>query len=413
MLRSLPPKPNLRFLQLQVKGLLQAQRHANAAACPTLRLLDRFRNAGDEEILGAKVMLHEAQFALALSYGFKSWPDLRRHLQTLVEVTDHSLDAVHLGTPEEIPEYAAAGVPLATVAALHRAGENVDFIDLAAGSGWAFSFGYRYDDISPAFLAVRGRPGRDGPFEVFAFLPERLGYRYESARTQVLDELWPFVVRHVDAGTPIISERLDGGLITAYRGDGPDRAVLFDGPVGAGWVPVGELQPYAVYVLQRDGQPQPTRQIDAEALRRAVAKAAPHTWRGVPQGLAALEAYLVDVADPNKAFAETPEWFCWAAFERLTARKCCALWLRRLAERFGAPARKPLRAAADHYAAAYEQYEQYRRAVTAGEPTREDLLHRARTPARIAAILPLLTAGIEEETRGLEQLQAAADQTAD
>ncbi|MBN2562833.1 MAG: hypothetical protein JXQ75_18065 [Phycisphaerae bacterium] len=407
MTDSLPPKPNLRFLQLQAKSLLKAQRHADARACPTLRMLERFRDASEAKILGANVMLHEAQFALALHYGFRSWAHLRHHLQTLVAAEDYSLDATRLRTQDEVPEYAAAGVPLAIVAALNHAGEEIDFVDFAAASGWAFSFGYQYEDISPAFMAVRGQPGRDGPLEVFSFLPARLGHGYQLARTREIAELWPFVVRHVDCGTPIMSEHLDGGLITAYRGEDGDREVFFDGTVCPGWIAVHQLQPYAVYVLVRERDPLPQEQLAGEAVRRAAAKAARHTWEGVPQGLAALEAYCADVANPDKDFAETEEWFCWAAFERLMARKCCAVWLRRVAPMFGSPVDEQLRAAADHYATAYEQYERFRCAVAAGEPSTHNLQQRARTPERVAAIAPTLKSAIAEETVGVKALHAA------
>ena len=58
-----------------------------------------------------------------------------------------------------------------------------------------------------------------GPFEVFAFLPNRLGFGYAQAPTADQDTLWRFVNKHVDAETPIMSEHLDGGLITGYRED--------------------------------------------------------------------------------------------------------------------------------------------------------------------------------------------------
>ena len=408
---ALPPRPNLRFLQLQAKSLLKAQRFGQPDVCPILRALTRLRDAGDADILAAHISLQEAQFALARHYGFKSWADLRQHLQTLVRADDHSLDAVSLRPPAEVPEYAAAGVPLAVTAALNHAGQSLDFIDVAAGSGWAFSFGYHYDGIEPAYMAVRGRPGRDGPMEVFAFLPTQLGFDYALARTSEPDEVWSFVVEHVSRGVPIMSEHLDGGLITAYRGDGGDsgdRQIEFDGPVGAGWMPVEQLQPYAVYVLVPQREPLPVKQIAEMAVQRAARIGAPHVWDGVPQGQAALEAYLGDVANPDRDFAQCAEWFCWAAFERLLARKCAALWLRRMAELLGPPHDEPLNAAAEHYAAAYEHYEQYRATVMAGEPHAASLQQVARTPERIAVIAPLLSAGIAAEKRGLEAVQVAA-----
>jgi hypothetical protein len=157
----------------------------------------------------------------------------------------------------------------------------------------------------------------------------------------------------------------------------------------------------------RERQALPWEQILDEAIRRAIQKNGPHSWQGVSQGLAALEADCADVAAPDKLFENTGEWFCWAAFQRLTARKCAALWLKRVASMFANDVAHRLLEAAEHYAAAYEHYEGYRSTLQAGEPTTHDLVQRARTPERIATIAPILKAGIVEESRGLESLRAA------
>ena len=66
-------------------------------------------------------------------------------------------------SPVEIPEYAGPGVPLAVTAALNHAGVEIDYMEFAAATGWAFSFGYLYDGVWPAHMAVRGTPGGDVP----------------------------------------------------------------------------------------------------------------------------------------------------------------------------------------------------------------------------------------------------------
>lgn len=408
MTRSLPATPSLRYLHEEAKDLLKAQRQGDAGACLTLRLLRRFQRASDKQILSSHIALHEAQLALALDYGFESWADLRHHLQTAMPSAANSLDAVRLRCRQEIPEYAGAGVPLGVVAALNHAGTEMDFMDFTAATGWAFSFGYKYEDISPAFMAVRGDPRDDGPTEVFAFLPTRMGYGYAMARTGNVEELWPFVVKHVDAGTPIMSEHMDGGLITAYRQQGGKRQVFFDGTApGAGWLDADKLQPYAVYVLVREREPEPPEHMLAAALRRAAQKGSEHTWHGVPQGMSALKAYRADVADAGKDFAKCGDWFCWAAFERLMARKCAAVWLASLAPKFKGKVGRYLEAAASHYGRAWGHYEEYRAAAQAGEPTAQSLQQRARTPESIAVILPILDRAINEESAGLRQLENA------
>jgi hypothetical protein len=306
-----------------------------------------------------------------------------------------------------MPEYASAGLTLAVVCALNREGVDIDVMEFLAKTGWAFSFGYRHDDISQAFMAVRGDPRADGRFEVFAFLPTRLGFGYAWAPTKEPDRLWLFVQEHVDAGTPIMSEHLDGGLISGYREQDGRREVYFDGTVAPGWTDIEDLHPYAVYVLVRRADPQPWEQITADALRRALQKATASEQNGAPAGLAALRAYLADVEDPAKDFQGVGEWFCWAAFERLMARRCASVWLQRAAELVPNRARRHVRDAAACYGQAFGLYEEYRAEVAAGEPTPHALQQRARMPERIAVIAPLLAGGIEAEAAGIDCLRRA------
>jgi hypothetical protein len=406
---SLPSNPSLTQLRHQAKDVLKAQRTGDASGCRVLRNLKRFSGAADEQILSAGVMLHEAQFALALEYGFASWDRLRRHVRAEQVKGAHTLDAVIARSAEEIPEYAGAGAALGVVAALNHAGVDIDFMQFAAATGWAFSFGYAYDDFSPACMAVRGNPRADGPFEVFAFLPTRLGFDYEMAETKKPEQLWPFVRKHVDAGTPIMSEHLDGGLISGYREHNGARQIDFDGPAGAGWIDIDKLHPYAVYVLVRVREAEPAEQIARDALRRALRKASAHEHGGVPQGMAALRAYAADIADPSKDFAGCVEWFCWAAFERLMARKCCSVWLRSLKGVVPNECGRLLDEAAGLYGKAFELYEQYRAEVAGGEPTPLSLQERARTPERISVIAPILERAISTEAAGIEALGKAVE----
>ncbi len=169
------------------------------------------------------------------------------------------------------------------------------------------------------------------------------------------------------------------------------------------------MQPTWVYTLEPAGKALTSREVYSQALARAVAKASPHAYNRMAQGLAALEAYRKDVADPAKSFEGRGEWFCWAAFERLAARKCCAVWLRRAAEALGGDARAPLLAAAGHYERAFAFYERYRSGAHAGEQTGLSLQQLARTPERIAALVPLLDQGIAAERAGIAEMRKALD----
>jgi hypothetical protein len=317
-----------------------------------------------------------------------------------------SVLATRVLTHESVP-YLGAGVPSAYVHALNHAGTPITFAEFTAATGWAFSFGYGYDALPTAFLAVCGDSKADGPYEVFRWLTERLGYSYEGVPVTEVERLWAFVKKRVDAGSPVLSEQWDGGLITGYRDKGGVRQVWFEGPVGRGWVACGDLQPAWVFVLKRTGQPVSRVRLYREALQRAVQKASPHEFGGVAQGLAALEAYRNDVADPNKSFEKRAEWFCWAAFERLSARMCCAEWLRMAADTLGGDARQPLLDAAEHYAKAFVLHERYRVAAHAGDPAQTNVLRYARAPENVAVMLPLLDRAIAEERAGVEEMRRA------
>jgi hypothetical protein len=409
MQSSLPRHPSVDHLKKQAKMLLAAQRAGQPASCRFFRRLRRFSEATDKDVLSARVSLADAQRALAMQYGYGSWKELAEEARSHPPQAEFSLARVMAHSEQPIPDYAGAGVPLAIVAALNHAGVPVRFMEFAAASGWAFSVGYVYDDISAAFMAVRGQPGSDGPLEVFALLPEQLGLGYELARTDQPAQLWRFVRSKVDSGTPVMSEHMDGGLITAYRMKRGRREIFFEGTVDTGWKTADGLGPYAVYSFVRRREPLPMEEVTRSALARAVQKGRAHEWGGVPQGLAALRAYLADVRDPARTFEETAEWFCWAAFERLMARRCAEIWLGSVGRKLSGEAGRLISVAADHFGAAFRHYDLYLGETQGRNPPRPTLFERARVPERIDRCAPLLEQGIDEEASGLEALEAAVE----
>ena len=83
---TLPRKPSLTQLKKQAKELLKAHREADISVCETLRLTRRFAESTDREILQARITLHDTQFALALSYGFRDWKELKTRTETVQSV---------------------------------------------------------------------------------------------------------------------------------------------------------------------------------------------------------------------------------------------------------------------------------------------------------------------------------------
>lgn len=74
--QELPERPNLEQLKKQAKSLLHEARNQDAAA------LKRFQAIlSDRAINQDTLALHDAQFVIAREYGFKSWNDLRQHVE--------------------------------------------------------------------------------------------------------------------------------------------------------------------------------------------------------------------------------------------------------------------------------------------------------------------------------------------
>ena len=97
---SLSPRPDLKQMKRQAQELLKAQQAGDRSVCPALRLLPRLSGMTDEEILSADVGLQEAQHALAKDYGFRTWTELKQH----VEVTTDQLPSVRDGSRARLLE---------------------------------------------------------------------------------------------------------------------------------------------------------------------------------------------------------------------------------------------------------------------------------------------------------------------
>ena len=82
MSKAMPSRPSLTHFKYQAKNLMRSQRDRDPSVCVTLRHLKRFARANDGEILGADLSLQEAQYALAMDYGFTSWNELKKYVES-------------------------------------------------------------------------------------------------------------------------------------------------------------------------------------------------------------------------------------------------------------------------------------------------------------------------------------------
>lgn len=85
MTRSLSPHPDLDQIKRQAKEIRGAHDARDQSVCPVLRRLRRFTDASDSDILQSPLSLHEAQYALAMDYGFTSWHALKQHVLTTTQ----------------------------------------------------------------------------------------------------------------------------------------------------------------------------------------------------------------------------------------------------------------------------------------------------------------------------------------
>jgi len=141
MPRILPPDPRLDHLKNEAKALLRAHGDGDAAACIVLRLLRRFKHASDQEILQARIALNEAQFALAMDYGFRSWEDLRKHVLSVSRTpagTDEARPGALLVENPPVGQGNSNRYARGFVLALAHSGATCDYVTMMGDSGLAF-----------------------------------------------------------------------------------------------------------------------------------------------------------------------------------------------------------------------------------------------------------------------------------
>jgi len=225
MSRTLPSNPSPRFLQEEAKDLLKAHKRGDARVCPTLRLLRRFENAADSDILGADVTLHEVQFALALDYGFESWPKLKAHVEAITAGASSAGEAARTpsGVPgvrlvlEGVPEIGyrvrVCPFPGSVEALLNYIGDPAPYEYLMGVTGAAFRRVWNRDDGGNVDLMYfHPEPHRR--------LFEALGFNYRLLPPTDRSGMVEAVKTSIAAGVPVISFGIIGppeaGLVTGY-----------------------------------------------------------------------------------------------------------------------------------------------------------------------------------------------------
>src|SRR6185503_10346155 len=89
-LRHVPVRPNLRQLKQQAKDLLQAIKSGDQTALQEFN--QSHPNAGT--ISAEQIKLHDAQFALARSYGVSTWPRLAQACRLIDAIWENDIETV-------------------------------------------------------------------------------------------------------------------------------------------------------------------------------------------------------------------------------------------------------------------------------------------------------------------------------
>jgi hypothetical protein len=212
MSRTLPSRPNLRFLHKEAKNLLKAQRRGDLSVCPTLRRLRRFDNAADSAILAADLALHEVQFALALDYGFESWSKLKAHVEA-APVGDPAVRLVLEGVPKIGYNIRLSPFPGSVESLLKYVGEPVPYEYIMGVTGAPFRRVWSRDDGGNIALMYFG-------IEPHRRLFEAIGFAYRVVPRTDRDAMLEAVRTSIGAGVPVIAFGIIGppeaGLVTGY-----------------------------------------------------------------------------------------------------------------------------------------------------------------------------------------------------
>jgi hypothetical protein len=382
MSRSLPPKPSLRFLKEEAKDLLRAQRHKEATVCPTLRLLRRFRDATDQQILSAEVGLQEVQFALAMEYGFPSWDALVQHVRSIGEAVLFRDDrAAGIGFRGD--RLRQDTFSLAVTAGLGVLGRAVDYRTVHLRSGNAFAPDIRPEeptrshwqlqgrerclDVIAASVGVEVRPFPD--YHELADIPPMPKDQKEAEvwlREYYAKPAASYLSHALQTGEMVVSCGewagapgllwCDWGLVVEARSDGTILGAAANGRsdnlithIRDGWI------------LRAGGSPLPAEDIRRQVLRRAVQRIRGEGppfrpgSRGVLFGLPAMDAWISAMAQvpfdvqqwqgKDHSLGHARE----TALPTFDGSKAAAAYLRRMADDLPVAAAVLLQDGARHY----------------------------------------------------------------
>lgn len=372
MARFLPPQPSLDHLKNEAKAIHKAHQRKDAAACAVLRRVHRFRSASDDEILAADVPLAEAQFALAMEYGFAGWAELRQGVLGLQPVAHYhpnaTGDAMLLPSPaagiKDFNRFAAA-----FSMALSYVGAAADDVTVAGDSGLAFilqadslhhpwnrdrkelDIGWWPLDSWGAMLRLDFLGRAHGiPMRLLPSVAEEYGTD-SAAHYQKHHQLE--ILRSLHAGRPVVTVQPGTeGICFVCGYDGGDPPLLGQLSCEA-TVNVHRMEklPWEIVILDEPTSPMDRKQVDREALDFAVRMGRDaidlHHLPGKSAGRRSWELWVEQIEDPQ---------LCGPGFYHANVvghlhqnRSAAARYLRAMGERHAKPVERALLSAAGEY----------------------------------------------------------------
>lgn len=315
MPRDLPPRAHLRQLKHQAKDLVCAHRKQDKGVCSLLRRLRRFATASDAEILSSSLKLSDAQFALALDYGFASWNALKQavseHAQWAPDVSREG-DAVFVRNLEQVawggPHAKQNSVMAAFEAAVAALGGTRDYDALMATSGAAFRLQHKWCPSSP-----HAQCG----FDCSELAARAAGYRLDWLRakdTRVGD--WQYAeglaTAHaratacIDEGSAVLWSSEECGLLVGYAESG-EWLVRPYAPGEPGYTRTSDW-PWYFGILKKNGEPLSGIESAVHVLQTAARLAHTAAFGPYTSGFAAYERWVNELR-AGEIFSDEASWF--------------------------------------------------------------------------------------------------------
>ena len=359
---SFPPKPSLEQLRKQAKDVLKLHKQGSRECCDVLRSLRQFAAASEGQILVAEVSLNQAQYALAMHYGYESWNGLKGHVESL------RADAAEPRLRRRPDEVVIEGLEhmdwggsffrrqdsvMVTFAALLRAaGKAVTFEQVAGVSGAAFRLHVAQPGWCPS-AACTG-PGfncSDLALEAFGCAAETIDLEHADS-PGAMARARRAIVASIDQGRPALYYDGESNLIMGYRDEGK-VLICKPYPGGDGYKEMTSLRGmlgdvWFVQIISEQGEQPNWRDSVAKSLQTAVMLARTPAFGTYASGFAAYQAWIDGLENPSDKPNLHANAYCYAIL--LTNRAAAADYLRGLEGLFDGGTFDRLRTAAERYA---------------------------------------------------------------